>query len=70
MIEYSVKEKLEKLDSKIEKVDSKVDKIKNNDIQHLCIDISNIKGQLIYMKWFMLAIMSVVISTAVKLWFV
>ena len=67
-IKYNVKEKLDNLDCKIDKVNDKVDNIRDNHIYHLNIDISLIKGQLMYIKWFVLLVLGFVVTTSLKMW--
>lgn len=70
MSSETTKHKVERLESKVDGVCTEVKEIKDNHLYHLSMDVSNLKGQLIYIKWFILAVLGVVIMTGVKLWFV
>jgi hypothetical protein len=70
MVSETTKQKVDRLECKVDKLADSIENLRDNHIYHLSIDISNIKGQLIYIKWFILAVLGLVIASGVKVWLI
>jgi peptidoglycan hydrolase CwlO-like protein len=65
-INYTVKERLERLDLKIETVNSKVDNLQMNDVRHLSVDLAELKGQLKWIKWLVITVLGFILISMIS----